>query len=887
MFRQSSALRILALSFALALSAAVRGDDLLDYLEARGLDALAALRVEELAATASPDDRAQLLDRLAELFARLLDASNDPGTQARLLARADELAAGLSTAKGDGLRVSAARARYRDAARLAEGIRAGIAADPASALAVLEAQSALLLATADRAEKRATEADRRADRAQGIGRELILADVQAERSLAGQARYLAAWSMLYRSFLAADRGDAERAQQIFAGLLGGRDGKLTPKEVSEDLRSDEAFASAILGIALAKSTLDGFGEGARWLALLDSDDTFEGTRTALPGWTMVAALEARAFKAAREQFTKLASRDDAANWARVAVSRSVEYGASASGADAAEAASLLREALATLAARRDLGAIRDLVGRYGEGILGTDGTSFVPQYVRAVRLYDDAQLAIAEAGDDLSKQASDAVRDPSAAAADALGAALQAPDVANYEDAALACSLMRAWSLRGAGRFDEAAKMFDAVSAASLGERAETAARSAIACVDDARRATTATADRASRDKELIVRVEAFLARFPGSIHVPELLVRKVAASAEPSVSDVDQLLQVPRDSKDWLTSRRQALGALYRAVRGGKEPRAETGKRYLLVLADLPVDPKTKLPASNSTIARQALEVVLSSEVRDIQTAIGLLAALEAAGAEGTFDLREADEELAYRRLQIAILSDRWADAEAALAPFEKPEATALWADAGLRLAIRAAESKRRASAADAPMRGGYVATIVRAGDAIFLRAGGATAALAEGTPDANALVALARIALDARVELVASSNDAAQAAAGIPIVEALLLKSPRDAALLGSAAALYEATGDYARAADQLRALVGGLPARTNPWFAAKVSQMRVLAKLDPSRARTVIDQYRTLYPDLGPEPYRSQITAIDASLLKDGSQEVQSPSATGGST
>jgi hypothetical protein len=79
-------------------------------------------------------------------------------------------------------------------------------------------------------------------------------------------------------------------------------------------------------------------------------------------------------------------------------------------------------------------------------------------------------------------------------------------------------------------------------------------------------------------------------------------------------------------------------------------------------------------------------------------------------------------------------------------------------------------------------------------------------------------------------------------------------------------------------------LRALVGGLPARTNPWFEAKVDQMRVLAKLDPVRARTVIDQYRTLYPDLGPEPWRTRIAEIDATVPKStGGSRATMPDAT----
>jgi hypothetical protein len=868
------ALAGLALAVACAAASPARADDVLDFLEARGLDSLAALRVEQLADGASAEDRAQLLDRLAEIFARVLDTTDDRATQERLLARADALVEELATAKGDALRVSAARTRYRDAARLAEGIRAGIAGDATKASATLAAQAASLLDVAKRAEKRASDIDKRAERASGLARDLAVEAMQEERGTAGQARYLAAWSLLYRGFLAKSDADTAKAREIFAELLGAQDGKLDPRDVSETLRADEAFASAILGIALAKARVEGYPASAPYLKLLEDDETHPSVRDALDGWKLVAALEARAFGPAREQFARVAPREDAANWSRVAVARAVEDGDAAnSEGGAKDAGILLREAIATLAARRDLGAIRDLTGRYGDGILGSDDQGFIPRYVRAVRLYDEAQGRIEKAAGDEDLLESPDVRGASQSAADALGAALEAKDIAQYEDAAQSCRLMRAWSQRGAGRHEDAAKSFDAVVEASVGARAEDAARAAIACIDDLRAEATDPTARDGAEKDLVARIDAFLSRFPASDHVPALLVRKIAVVADPTSADVDRLLQVKPDTKEWLPARRQALSALYRTFRAGKEPRADVGRRYVEILGELPVDPKTQLPASSPAIARQALEVVLANEVRDLKTAISLIAALETAGAAGEFDLREADEEIAYRKLQLAIQSERWADVEAALAPFEKPEATDLWADAALRLAIRGAESKRRSTPSDAPARAGYVATIVRAGDAIFERAGGPAVALADGAKDAQAYAQLARVALDARVELERSSADADSAKAGMPLAQALLAKAPRDATILRAAALLSEAAGDYESAADHLRALVGGLPARTNPWFEAKVDQMRVLAKLDPQRARTVIDQYRTLYPDLGPEPWRSRIAELDAQVPKSG--------------
>jgi hypothetical protein len=856
-----------ALSLALAAGTSLHADDVLDYLDARGLDTLAALRIEELARDAAPAEKAQLLDRLAELYSRMLDETTDPAAQARLLGRGDELADRIQTAKGDALRVAAARARYRTAARVAENVRAGLPGDVDGAVALLSQQIDTLLEVSARAEKRANDIERRIDGDRAVEAESLQTAKEREQALSGVARYLAAWSLVYRGFLRDDSRDSERAASIFIPILGGRDGKLVPDDVSEPLRADELFASSILGLALAKAPTAGFTEAMRWIALLDFEETAASVRDAREGWSMVAALEARAFKSAREILARLAVREDAGNWARVAASRAVERGV-ASGGDA-EASQLLREAVALLAAKRELSAVRDLVQKYGEPILGEDSSGFVPRYVRAVRLYDEAQQAILSAGADQERLASDAVRGPAAEAAAALGSALEAADASKFTEALAACRLMRAWSLRGAGRYMEAAQEFESVSSDAVGDRAEEAARLAVLSLDDARRATKVLAERKAIDEDLVKKVDAFLSRFPGSDHVPEMLVRKVAALAEPSSADVGQLLRIKPDSKDWLVSRRQALEGLYRTFRAGKEPRDETGRRYVSVLAELPPDPATGLPSGSSAIARQALEVLLANEVRATQMAAQLIESLEKAAAQGTFDMREADEEISYRRLQLAMLSERWADVEAQLAPFEKPEAAKLWADAALRLSIRGAESRRRSSLADAPERGAFVATILRAGDAIFARADGYEKAFDSANPDAPALLQIAVVLLDARAELVRSNGDRDEAARGLELADVLLARRPNDGALLRAGAQLAEAAGNYERASDLLRALVGGLPARTEPWFVAKVDQMRVLAKLSPERARAVIAQYRALYPDLGPEPHRARILDIERSL------------------
>ena len=75
-----------------AAEAAPLPDETLDFLEARGLDALAALKLEALAEGATGEVRNGYLERLADLYARLLEAQAGGDGESRLLARADRLA---------------------------------------------------------------------------------------------------------------------------------------------------------------------------------------------------------------------------------------------------------------------------------------------------------------------------------------------------------------------------------------------------------------------------------------------------------------------------------------------------------------------------------------------------------------------------------------------------------------------------------------------------------------------------------------------------------------------------------------------------------------------------------------------------------------------------
>jgi tetratricopeptide (TPR) repeat protein len=93
-------------------------------------------------------------------------------------------------------------------------------------------------------------------------------------------------------------------------------------------------------------------------------------------------------------------------------------------------------------------------------------------------------------------------------------------------------------------------------------------------------------------------------------------------------------------------------------------------------------------------------------------------------------------------------------------------------------------------------------------------------------------------------------------------PIVDAGI--TSRDA--LERLAVLYAELNRHAEALEAYRTLLAGVRAGEADWFRLKVGQLSALVKTDERRAREVFEQLRVLYPDLGPEPWRTELRSLD---------------------
>jgi hypothetical protein len=106
-------------------------------------------------------------------------------------------------------------------------------------------------------------------------------------------------------------------------------------------------------------------------------------------------------------------------------------------------------------------------------------------------------------------------------------------------------------------------------------------------------------------------------------------------------------------------------------------------------------------------------------------------------------------------------------------------------------------------------------------------------------------------------------------RARAALFLFEKLLTKRPSNAGFLRSSALLYEALDQPQKALDNWRRIVAGSGAGNPGWHEAKFHQISLLAKIDPRRAREVMNQHTQLNPDYGPDPWGARLKGLDAQI------------------
>ena len=296
---------IVAMALAAGLgTAAASADPVAAYLERHGLERLLAVHLEEqLGELAAPQRKTQAL-RLAAIYARLLESAEDP-VRSDLEGRSRRLLSTVGPDAGAELRLALLRGKYRTAEKIAENHRLRQSTEAAvdRAKATLTEIIPELRRLRGRLEERVRLTERRLMRASG-GDAALLAE-QAERSQRqhDQGAFLGAWALYYQSWLHERAENARVAEDLFGQLLAPDSTRPQPNEVSVDLRSVEAVARSILGMALCKSLTASSATAIKWIELLEDERAYPALREQVPAWKIVIHLEHREYRQAQAILT--------------------------------------------------------------------------------------------------------------------------------------------------------------------------------------------------------------------------------------------------------------------------------------------------------------------------------------------------------------------------------------------------------------------------------------------------------------------------------------------------------------------------------------------------------------------------------------------------------
>jgi len=860
-----------ALACALVGGSARASNDLDLYLARPGLEILLATHLEErLEATRDPQERQAIAARLAATLSTLLDRTRDAEEVELLERRCAALLDFVTGLDADELRLALVGARHRNAARTLELHRMRTASE-ADVAAAIDALDRMLpeLERVDRAlASSLRNAEVRVGRTGGIEGTVHHERASRLAGLAAQAAFLRGWTIYYRAMVDSDRGRADDAIAIFARVLDLGEGRVNVDDVSISLMEIESYARAVLGMALVQGLRRNDALAAEWVELLFHEAAHPGVRSEAPAWRIAVLLDAEPPR--HGDVTALLETlmaEDApipVAWLKLAAARGLEGANSRRPAGQRESArKLANVAIGSLASRGEVAHVLDLARRFGGSALGDDG--FIVRYVRGVERFEAAR---ARHDDD------EPTDDPEtlalyAAAAEELEAALAMPDTGGMRDGVAACRALLGWTLYHRRRMDEAVAHFLAAADAQRPADAAESRWMAIVCLDHRVREDPSDADAREALENAIDR---FLDEHPGSPRAGRLLLRR-ALVAEPSRESMRDLQNIPPGSDAYVVGQRQALHVLYRLIREARsdEERTELSRKFLLRALPLIEEDERLLAEGHDSVRdgrivriRQSIEISLTPQVDRPSLARELIDRLE----EEPEVAEEHAAEIALRRVQVATAEDdlaaaeRWA--EALRDRRDDPNAEDWYVTAARIIFRMALMHWRRDGALDRP---GPLAAVDRWGSAVIERplAIEDDAERARALSDPQHLPYLSGTA-EAAVRRWRLSRDPDEAVRAEALLRQLLLIRENDEASVRWLSILLEESGRLEPALALVRRLVAGSRSGSEVWFESRYRQIDILLKLDPQRARAVMQQHRALNPDYGPEPWGDRFRRLD---------------------
>ena len=821
----------LATSALLGLSAAA-GDSELDsflrLLERHGLTRLELVALEQaLDRNLIEAERHPLLARLSLAIANTAEQSQNPAEVGALRERLDaacDKAGDEAAARMGRLRLAMHEAdliRVQLLRCMVDGCEAIVGADLSNAAAELEVPLGKLL---DECEKERRDAEKALDRvsaaeAPRAGTRLARAERAGE-----EARLRMGWLLLARAWKARQAGGEDTAVRaaawqslpFFARVLAVTDGCVDPVEASLDMRAEQWYAEAILGVALARSLSGVWSEAEPWVATLGNAPMAESIRGHASAWEVLLALEAGAPESA-----------------------TAALGRAGSAAAACEAARLV---LRRLQEQRMRGAIPELLGAEAVRVLVTrcGWAALAEAAPDATRMPEGFTRACAEVASGVGSTQSN---DPRSTVKSVRAAISARPEPLRAFDPWLQVAAAEAL-LKAAESSPQARAEFalEAREMARVAKKCEDAQLAADAAALELAAAAGTEGDSAA----VAVLRREFLARFPDDARSDGLRVESAESGVPMNDAALADLLNIRLGTPEGPRARRAASRVMYeRFLAASGESRAPAAAGLLALEApESAAWPK----GSVDVVVRRQLHAALDPAVRDVQRAAELMAL---ARSHGVITERAVAEELGLREVELAVALDQLELSLSAAA------ALPAGAPANEARELVLAALWRKVSAGERLPLSDESMTIAQRLIAETVTAAGLTPAdCARRAAAAQILISMGETA---DVSRAAEALRAVAPCADAPDASNATLRTAADAA--------------FASGSVQAQTWLAKLSARLDPCTPeccrARAELVGMLISTDPGAARRLLQQHQVFVPEWGPAPWGAKLQELAASL------------------
>ncbi|GAB5495333.1 MAG: hypothetical protein Phyf2KO_04130 [Phycisphaerales bacterium] len=847
-------------------------DPLEQYLIQHSLEDLLAEYLVEKLDNSTGQERTEVAQKLAKLYVGLLDAASDEEERKHWSDRASNLLRLVPDSDSPQLRINLAKAAYIRAERIAESARLRLASDDEQAQAerILRDASATFLSIAQDAHKQTQVLERRlGERLEQDEESQVAAQLTEARQSRSLGFYYAGWSEYYYALLTQDRSRASRALRHLGWLLGARDGEEASFDrLQAGLLQYDHVARAAIGAALSCSLLDRHVEAVAWLdAIESSTDVTQAIRDQVYDrrvWVYAKAdmwpdleLMIRRKRNSGGSLPPLTSRVLVVGCMEALVSQSGQ------GRNRELIRRLADAGLTDLINQGEVTHVLELARAFGTASLGDSG--FVPRYVIgliALDRADEARAAAAESTDG-------PVSDPSVAAfyrdaGNLLLASVDEPDASAHTNERVRAITTAGTAFYLSGDSALAADILErAISSAQNPEQAEGALWLAVVALEDAVQ---------SGDSTLVPRrdqsVQLYLTTYAGNERSARLLMRPSTSGLLPDPEAVEILLSVQPDSSQYLSARRQAAQVLYRLYRtASPEARGFAGERYLDVASQLVRTEQVEVrsgdairaeraAASLVLRARQIADVALGATPPDIERAVLALDTLDRVASYASIDLSDIEQEVIYRRLQIAVAEN---NNELVNTQYHR------LSESGGDYLITAQRMLYRRGVQgwlDNPLDRDSARSVVDYGTKVIDQ-------YSSTDEPSRVLLGVLETVAQASASLWELETDEEMLMVSLSINERLMSSSAASAPVLRRQAYLLDSAGRYEEANDLWMRLLNGLTPDSEPWYEARYESIRLMRSIDRNAAIESMRQHLLLYPNIGPDPWHDRFRELARSL------------------